>query len=160
MVAELTELRRRQGLRVSIMTPGMVYGSQGVLRETIDLLRRKQYRVFGDGLNWWSFVHVDDVAEAYLLALTRRERGGDYFLADDRPLRRRQAIDLVCDALKLRRVGGAPTWIVRLMIGSPLVEAATSSIRMRNTRAKEQLNWSLRYTTLADGLPAAIEEID
>jgi nucleoside-diphosphate-sugar epimerase len=115
--------------------------------------------VFGDGLNWWSFVHVDDVAQAYLLALTHGEPGGDYFLADDRPLRRRQAIDLVCDALKLRRVGGAPAWIVKLMIGSPLVEAATSSIRMRNARAKEQLDWSPRFATLADGLPATIEEI-
>jgi nucleoside-diphosphate-sugar epimerase len=158
MVEELTDLHRRRGLRLLIITPGFVYGPGGFLQETVELLRRRRYRVIGTGTNYWGLVHVDDLGEAYVLALERDSSGANYFVSDDVPLTRRAVIDLVTDALGLPRVGHVPGWLVGLFLGFPLVEAINASIRMRNDRVK-QLGWIPRYTSFAEGLPPVLADI-
>jgi nucleoside-diphosphate-sugar epimerase len=156
MVAELAGVYRQRGLDVVIVTPGFVCGAGGFLQETVDLLRRGQYRVIGRGDNYWSLVDVEDLAEAYALALERGRAGDNYFVSDDKPLRRREVIDRVTDVLGLPRVGTAPCWVVGLWLGFPLVEAITAPIRMRNQFVKERLGWKPRYDSLIETLPSML----
>lgn len=156
MVAELEGDWARRGLRTQIISPGFVYGPGGFLKETADMLRAGRYRIIGTGDNYWSLVHVDDLAEAYVLALERGAPGGHYFVADDLPLRRRDVIHRTSDALELPPVGHVPRWIVGLWLGFPLVEAINSPIRMRNSRLKQELGWLPRYTTFSEGLASAL----
>jgi hypothetical protein len=78
---------------------------------------------------------------------------------DEVPMRRSDVIHLITDALNLPRVGHVPGWIVGLMMGFPLVEAITSSIRMRNDLAKQQLGWTPRFPSFSDGLPGVLRDI-
>lgn len=159
MVAELGSLHREQGLRVLVITPGFVYGPGGFLKDTVDMLLRKRYRIIGRGDNYWGTVHVSDLAEVYARALERGQPGDNYFVGDDEPLRRRAVIDCITDALGLRRVGHVPAWLVGLFLGFPLIEAIQASIRIRNAFVKSRLGWTPRYRTFAEGLPVALEEI-
>jgi nucleoside-diphosphate-sugar epimerase len=159
MVAELTGLHRDRGLRVLVITPGFVYGAGGFLQETVALLLRGRYRVIGSGANYWGLVHVADLAEVYALALERGSPGSNYFVSDDVPLRRREVIDRITQALGLPRVGRVPGWVVGLWLGFPLVEAIRASIRMRNDWVKQRLGWVPRYPSFAEGLPPVLEEL-
>jgi nucleoside-diphosphate-sugar epimerase len=160
MVRELTHLHRRRGLRMMVMTPGFVYGPGGLLQDTIERMRRRKYRLIGNGANIWSMVHVDDVGEAFALAVERGKSGVNYFLCDNDPLTRRAAMDRVSHALGLPPVGQAPNWLAGLMLGFPLVEAINASIRMRNYRARREIGWAPRYVSFAEGLSDAIEDLD
>jgi nucleoside-diphosphate-sugar epimerase len=116
MVAELADWHRSRGLRVIVITPGFVYGAGGFLQETVDLLARGRYRIIGSGDNYWGLVHIEDLAEVYALALERGSPGDNYFVCDDVPLRRREVIDRVTDALGLPRVGQVPECVVGLLL--------------------------------------------
>jgi nucleoside-diphosphate-sugar epimerase len=159
MVAELTCLHRGCGLRALVITPGFVYGAGGFLRETVELLLRGRYRVIGSGANYWGLVHVEDLAEVYALALERGSPGDNYFVCDDVPMRRREVIDCVTDALGLPQAGKVPGWVVGLWLGFPLVEAINASLRMRNDLVKQRLGWSPRYRSFADGLLSLLGQL-
>src|SRR5262249_31710317 len=115
-VTELLAQHRDRGLRVLIITPGFVYGPGGILASMVDQLRKREYRVMGDGSNFWSLVHVDDLAVLYALALERGQPGGHWFAADDRPIRRREMVALLARALKLPRPGWIPAWLLGLYL--------------------------------------------
>lgn len=158
-VAELNEMHQRRGLRLLVITPGFVYGPGSIFGDMIEQVRAGRYRVIGDGANYWSLVHIDDLAVLYALALERGRAGGHWFAADEQPLRRREIVDRVAHALGLPRPGRIPGWLVGLWMGFALVEAITVSMRLRNDRAKHELGWVLRYPTFADGLPSVLQAL-
>ncbi len=61
----------RRGIRSLIVRPGVVYGRDGGTPGTfVSSARRKGIvRYVGDGRQRWAFVHVDDLADLYVLAL-------------------------------------------------------------------------------------------
>ena len=60
-----------------VLRPGCVYGKEGGLTGQWfqGALSDNDFRVVGDGTNRWAMVHVDDLAEAYLAAVTRNPKG-------------------------------------------------------------------------------------
>lgn len=82
--------------------PGGLFAAALVYRA-----RKGRLRCIGRGTNWWSCVHVEDLATAYVIALTRAEPGAVYAIVDEEPLPLRELIDLITDALEQSRVGTA-----------------------------------------------------
>lgn len=151
MVAELERLRG-QGLKAVVLTAGFVYGSGGLFKGSFyDTLQKGQLRVFGSGQNYWSMVHVDDLAEAFALSLTAPS--GSYNVVDDAPLRLRELVDTLTDLTERARVGGVPPWLLGLLIGPPVVASLTTSFRVRNDKVKAELGWKPRYGSFREGLP-------
>ena len=157
--AELLAIHRDRGLRVVIISPGFVYGNGGFLRTTAKLLERGRYRMIGRGDNFWSLVHVDDVGEAFALALERGRPGESYFVADEHPMLRRDFINVVAAGLGVPPVRHAPAWLMKLLAGPALVEAITSSFRIRADKARSELGWTPRYETFAEALPDLLPKL-
>ena len=68
LVKYLSNLHQQEGLEVVILAPGFVYGPGGLFKSSFyDLLQKGQLRVFGKGENYWSPVHVQDLARAYYI---------------------------------------------------------------------------------------------
>lgn len=151
--AELLAMHRDRGLRVVIVSPGFVYGNGGFLRTTAKMLQRGRYRMIGRGDNYWSLVHVGDVGEAFALALERGRPGETYFLADEQPMLRRDFINVVAAGLGVPPVRHAPAWLMKLLAGPALVEAITSSFRIRADKARHELAWTPRYESFTEALP-------
>ncbi len=89
---EVTELRRAaaDGLDVVVVAPGFVYGPGGLFKSAFfDQADRGRLRCIGAGRNFWSCVHVEDLAARYVAALEHAPSGGEYNLVDDEPLRLR-----------------------------------------------------------------------
>src|SRR5207237_4601172 len=67
----------KRGIRTVVIRPAMVYGRGGGIPAGFVESARKEgaARYVGTGENRWPFVHVDDLADLYLLALERAPAG-------------------------------------------------------------------------------------
>ncbi len=67
----------KRGIRTVVIRPAMVYGrAGGIPAGFVDSARKEgAARYVGTGKNRWPFVHVDDLADLYLLALERAPAG-------------------------------------------------------------------------------------
>jgi nucleoside-diphosphate-sugar epimerase len=67
----------RRGIRTMVIRPAIVYGrGGGIPAGFVDSARKEgSARYIGTGQNRWPFVHVDDLADLYLLALERAPAG-------------------------------------------------------------------------------------
>jgi nucleoside-diphosphate-sugar epimerase len=116
----------------------------------MDLLRKRQFPVVGDGAGIWSFLHVDGAASANVCALERGE-SGVYNLCDDDPA------PVAVWLPELARDVGAPpplripTWLARLAIGEVGVSMMTRIRGMSNEKAKQELGWTPRWRSWREG---------
>ena len=156
----LLDLHRQNGLDVVVLAPGFVYGPGGLFRTSFyDTLQKGQLRVFGKGENYWSSVHVDDLSQAYVKAVSLDIPGEVINVVDDTPLKLRELVDAVTDAAGTPRVGTVPPWMLKLIIGGPLVESLTTSFRVRNDKAKRVLGWTPRFASFRDGIPQVWQQL-
>ena len=156
----LLDLHHQHGLDVVILAPGFVYGPGGLFKTSFyDTLQKGQLRVFGKGENYWSSVHVDDLAQAYVKAMSLDISGEVINVVDDVPLKLRELVDAVTDAAGRPRVGTIPPWLLKLVIGGPLVESLTTSFRVRNDKAKRVLGWTPRHASFRDGIPQVWQQL-
>lgn len=161
--AEVEELRRRHrdGLDVVVVAPGFVYGPGGLFVSAFhDQLKKDRLRVIGPGTNYWSCVHVDDLARAYVLALSAAPAGAEYNVVDDGPLTLRALVDTLTDQAGRPRVGTVPPVLMGLLIGRPLVDSLVTSFRMSNAHVREELGWAPAYPTFAAGLPPTLAALE
>lgn len=153
--AEVVALRERHraGLDVVVLSPGFVYGPGGLFKASFwDQAVAGRLRCIGTGDNYWSCVHRDDLATAFVTALHDAPSGAEYNVVDGHPLSLRTLVDHVTDGMGRKRVGTIPPFLMGLIIGKPIVDSLTTSFRIGNDRIREQLGWIPAYPTFADGL--------
>lgn len=147
---------RAAGLDLRVLHLGFVYGPGGNFTTILyDPARRGILRCPGPGRNYWSPVHLDDAAAAYVAA-AEHPAGGEWVIADDHPQPLRALVDQVTDALGRRRVGSVPGAVLGLAGGRPAVGSLLTSYRLRNARAKAELGWKPVHPAFADGLPGTL----
>ena len=115
--------------------------------------------MFGSGQNYWSVIHVDDLAAAYALAIESEAYGETYNIVDNQPLKLRDLVDTVTDDMEKKRVGSMPPWFLKLLIGGPLVDSLVTSFRVSDQKAQRELGWQPHYPTLRDGLPGVLQTL-
>ncbi len=148
---------RADGLDVVRMSPAFVYGPGGLLKSAfVDQARAGRLRCIGRGQNWWSCVHVDDLADAYVVATRDAPSGGAYAVADEEPLRLRELTDLTTDALGAPRVGTAPASLLSLFLGRTLVSSLTTSFRIDPTRIRTELGWRPAHPRFRDAVGSVV----
>jgi nucleoside-diphosphate-sugar epimerase len=137
-------------VQVTVFRPGIVYGeSRGMIGAMFAEAREKKtITVAGDGSQHWCLVHRDDVADAYALALEHGRGGERYLLSDESALTLRQIADAIA------RVSGASVkpWDaadVRARLGD-YGEALLTSVRATAARARRDLGWVPRHTSLVN----------
>jgi len=115
----------------------------------IDQIRRRQMPVIGGGTAWWSFVHIDDAAEATALAV--EQGSGIYNIVDDDPAPVRTWLPALAAMLGAKPPFRLPGWIARLIAGDHLVAMMTESRAGSNAKAKAELGWQPRYASWRQG---------
>jgi len=115
-----------------------------------DAVRRRRFPIVGSGAGVWSFVHLEDAAEATALAV---ERGapGVYNVTDDEPAPVRDWLPVLADALGAPAPRRAPVWVGRLFGGELAVTMMTELRGASNAKARRELGWTLRYPSWRQG---------
>lgn len=160
LVKKLLSLYQEQHLRVIIIAPGWVYGAGGLFKQSFyDTQQKGQLSVFGAGKNYWSPIHVDDLAAAYALAIESEAYGEVYNVVDNQPLPMRDIVRLFTDALEVKPVGSMSLWLLKLILGGPLVDSLAISFRVKNEKVKRALGWQPHYRTFQEGIPEVVKAL-
>jgi len=117
--------------------PGTHYASDGSI---IADIRRRRMPVVGRGTGVFSFIHVDDAADATVAAVDRGAPGV-YNITDDEPAPMSEWLPVVAEAAGAKRPFRAPAWLAKLVGGK---QAGTFSLELRgasNEKAKRELGW-------------------
>jgi nucleoside-diphosphate-sugar epimerase len=129
---------------------GTWYAPDGFMAE---LARKRQLAVIGSGEGRSSFVHVDDAAEATLLALDRG-KPGIYNVTDDEPVKQRDWVPELARLLGAPKPRHLPAWLVRLLVGRYFVLMGTELRGNSNAKARAELGFEPRFPHWREGFAA------
>ena len=156
---ELVLKAAQAGLPACALRPGFVYGADGSFAKFFLAEAAKGvYRYPGNGRNFISWVHADDMAQAYVAAAARPAIGKVVHLVDDMPLRMDDFAVKLLNGFGGGRPQRVPRFVVSLFAGGPLAEMLTGSYRVRNARAKQLLGWTPRYPNFDQGILDVVQE--
>jgi nucleoside-diphosphate-sugar epimerase len=155
---EAERLILESGLPVAVLRPSHVYGRGGwYAEELIARLRQPgRFAVIGSGENLWDVVHVQDVAEALLLAAEATSATSVHHVVDDEPITYYDFMALTARELGLGPPRRVPASLARLAIGRHAVAAVVRSARSSNARIKRELGWRPRFPSAEQGVPDAV----
>ena len=135
-----------------VLRYGAFYGPRSGLFDgsALDQLRRRLFPVIGDGGGWWSFVHLDDAAQATARAI---ETGapGIYNIADDDPAPVRDWLPALAAMIGAKPPRHIPRWLARLVAGEHMVVLMTESRAGSNAKAKRELGWRPPHASWRQG---------
>ncbi|GEK79252.1 NAD-dependent epimerase/dehydratase family protein [Agrococcus baldri] len=138
------------GLDAVALRFGFFYGA-GASRPLLPMLRRRQLPVVA-GSGPLSWIHVDDAASATLAALERGGADRAYNVSDDQPVSWRTFMETLARELGAPRPPVVPAWLLRPL---PYLHAMmTSSLRLSNERARQELGWVPEHPTYIEGTRA------
>ncbi len=111
-----TKICADAGVRVSLMRTGLVLGKTGALARLVAPFRRGLGGPVGSGRQWVSWIHVDDVAGAYLHVLDSEVSGAVNVVAPA-PLRNLRFAKTIASVMGRRSWLPVPEFAVRAAIG-------------------------------------------
>jgi uncharacterized protein (TIGR01777 family) len=109
---------REKGSRVVITRFGIVLGKGGgALNQMIPLFRKFIGGPIGSGRQWFSWVHMEDLTEAFVFLMGRPEISGPVNLCSPNPIRNRDFAKAMGRALKRPSFVRAPGFMIKLVLG-------------------------------------------
>jgi nucleoside-diphosphate-sugar epimerase len=132
--------------------PGTYFDHGGSIAEQV---RRRRFPIVGRGDGVFSFVHVEDAADATVAAL---ERGpsGIYNVVDDDPAPIRDWLPVYAQQIGAKRPLRVPVLLARLVGGKAAAEMSTSLRGASNAKAKRELGWQPAHPSWRQGFPEAL----
>jgi 2-alkyl-3-oxoalkanoate reductase len=141
-----------EGLEGVVLRYGGLYGPDTGLMssEAVQLLRKRQFPIVGDGAGVWSFIHTPDAASATVAALDRGAPG-IYNIVDDDPAPAAEWIPHLANVIGAKPPRRVPVWLGRILAGEVLVSMMTRIRGSSNTKAKRELAWKPRHPSWREG---------
>jgi 2-alkyl-3-oxoalkanoate reductase len=127
--------------------PGTYYADDGT--STADI-RRRRMPIVGKGTGTFSFIHVDDAADATVAAV---ERGapGVYNIVDDEPAPMREWVPVLAKAAGAKPPRRVPVWLARFVAGKDVSNFAVELRGVSNEKAKRELGWQPAHPSWRSG---------
>jgi nucleoside-diphosphate-sugar epimerase len=122
--------------------------------EHVAQIRARKFPVVGDGRGVWSFVHIEDAADATALAVERGRRG-IYQIVDDEPAAVGEWLPAVAEAVGARPPRHIPRVVARLLAGEVATVMMTETRGASNAKAKRELGWRPARPSWRDGFAEA-----
>jgi nucleoside-diphosphate-sugar epimerase len=141
-------------VRSIVIRPGDLYGAGGGIPAML-VQSAKQTgaaRFVGDGNNRWAVVHRDDLAQLYVLALKKSPSGSVYNAGDGTSFTVREIAQAA--SIGAGGNGAVTSWPLdeaRRELGA-FADALALDSRINSDRARRQLGWGTRVTTILDDL--------
>jgi nucleoside-diphosphate-sugar epimerase len=132
--------------------PGTYYADDG---STTADVRRRRMPVVGKGTGIFSFIHVEDAADATLAAV---ERGapGVYNITDDDPAPMSEWVPVFADAAGAKRPMRVPVWLAKLVAGRDAAGFALGLRGASNEKAKRELGWQPAHASWRTGFAESL----
>jgi len=128
-----------------------IHPLQGALSKMIPLFRLGLGGKLGSGRQYWSWIHVDDAAGAFLHLALNPSSTGVYNLSSPEPVTNREFTNALSRKLKRWAVVPAPEFGLKMMLGQMADELLLASIRTTADRLDSE-SYPFRARTLQQSL--------
>jgi 2-alkyl-3-oxoalkanoate reductase len=118
--------------------------------EQVEMVRKRQFPVIGDGGGVWSLIHIADAARATVAAVDHGAPG-IYNIVDDEPARISEWLPVLARAAGAKRPMHVPRWAGRLLAGEFVTVLSTEARGASNAKAKRGLGWQPQHASWRDG---------
>jgi uncharacterized protein (TIGR01777 family) len=109
---------REKGARVVITRFGIVMGEKGgALSQMIPLFKKYIGGPIGSGKQWFSWIHIKDLAEAFVFLIKHPEISGPVNVCSPNPVRNKDLAKALGKALHRPSFIPAPGFMVKLVLG-------------------------------------------
>jgi nucleoside-diphosphate-sugar epimerase len=136
----------------SFYGPGTVYDCGGSFHEDV---KKRRVPIVGSGSGVFSFIHVDDAADATVAALETLSTGV-FQIVDDDPAPLRDWLPFYADLVGAPRPMRIPVFLARLAAGPFGVYLMVEQRGASNRLAKEKLGWSPNHASWKEGFRASL----
>jgi uncharacterized protein (TIGR01777 family) len=141
----------RCGVRVALVRVGVVLARDGgALAQMLLPFKLGLGGPVGNGRQWMSWIHLDDIVGAFLAALDHSEASGPVNGTAPEPLRNKQFSKCLAAALHRPCLFPIPAFALRLRFGE-VAEVIAGGQRVLPLRL-EQLGYQFRYPTCASAM--------
>jgi 2-alkyl-3-oxoalkanoate reductase len=145
-------------LSVTILRGGWLYGPDAWHTRTFgEALRKRMMPIVGDGSAYWSILHADDAARAFITALEQQPEG-IFHVVDDEPVQVRDFFTWLAGRLGAKRPLRVPAWLAKLAAGPFAARFATTSTITDANRFKDATGWKPQYSDYRAGLDQVVSE--
>ena len=127
--------------------PGSGYASDGHYAGEV---RRRRLPIVGKGTGTFSFIHVDDAAEA-TVAAAERGASGIYNVVDDEPAPMSEWVPVYAEAVGAKPPRRIPGWLASIVAGRGTTAMATTLRGASNAKAKAELGWQPLHSSWRQG---------
>ena len=151
-VEELVLEANERGVRTMVFRPGMVFGRKGgFLRGFFEGARALGVvRVIGNGKNYWSCVHADDLAELYVRAVLKPAGGQLFVTCGGMPQQVNRIAEAVAEACGVPgRVEHVPLEQARAELG-PIADCLAMTCKAGSTKPARFFGWTVRRPSIFD----------
>jgi nucleoside-diphosphate-sugar epimerase len=153
-----------RGVRSIVLCNTLIYGhGLGAHRDSVqvpklvELARQGVARHIGRGLNIWSNVHIEDMADLYLLALDKAAAGTFLFVENGEASFRDKAVAIA----RVLKVKGPEPWPIDEAIkawgNGTAVYAMGSNSRVRAAKARKTLGWAPKHGSVLDWIAREVK---
>ena len=151
-IEELVLDAKDRGVKSVVLRPGTVFGRNSGRVATMfqDARGLGLVRVIGSGENHWSTIHVDDLADLYVRAITNPAPGELFIACGGMPQPVGKIAWAVAKACGLDgKVELIPLEAVRAQMG-PLADCLAMDCRAGSTKAARYFGWTVRKPSIFD----------
>ena len=127
--------------------PGNGIGAGG---DVLEMIRRRRLPIVGGGTGVWSFVHIDDAAQAAVIAAEGGPQG-IYNIVDDEPAPVNVWLPYLAEVIHAKPPMRLPTWVARPLLGEHGVSMMTQVRGVSNAKARAELGWEPLYSSWRQG---------
>lgn len=155
---EVAEPARAVGIRVVNFRQGIVLSRKGgALPRLLTPFKLGLGGRVGSGRQWWSWVSLDDLVEAYRFALERDDLSGRFNLTSPNPVTNVQLTKALGKALRRPTVFPLPAFAAKAMFGEMAKELVLAGQRALPARLLDA-GFSFRYPELDAALERSLAE--
>jgi hypothetical protein len=138
------DIWRKQGA-VVLRAPGLYTANSGLIQR----LKSQTYRLPGDGSNYVSRIHLDDLAQIILASFESPKPGVTYVVGDSKPATHREVSEWLCEKLNIPFPESVPLAEVH--------ETLRGNRRVCGDKALREFSISLKYPTFREGYASAFQ---
>jgi nucleoside-diphosphate-sugar epimerase len=118
--------------------------------EHFEMIAKRKFPVVGSGAGVWSFIHIEDAADATVAAIERGNRG-IYNIVDDEPAAVAKWLPALASVLGAKPPPRVPRWVGRLFAGEGGAVIMTDVRGASNAKAKRELGWRPNHRSWREG---------
>jgi nucleoside-diphosphate-sugar epimerase len=147
-----------EGMEGVVLRYGQFYGPNtyfdrdGSIAEQV---RSRRFPIVAKGSGVFSFIHIDDAADATVAAV-QHGPPGIYNIVDDEPAPMRDWLPVYAQAIGAKPPFRVPTFLARLLGGKAAALMSTELRGASNAKAKRELGWQPAHPSWRQGFAASL----